>query len=204
MRLREYVIVISQGCYSSLIHPSQEPSSKNRSRRIDWKSLQWHQSSYCLHPILYFVFSLCLSKRVILSLLSWHPWSGSFRAVATTLKMCCWFTNTQRHTVFPLFANISLIVPHCPLCPIALLLCHFLPHQTRMINIFINASLISSGFWQLDTTKIPFRESNSNWKVRGTKLGLSEGHVSSVPSGKYALAHQLFTHVVITLRWVYV
>lgn len=94
MRHREYVIVISQGCSNSLIQLSEEPLSKNSSRRIDWKSLQWHQSTYCLHSSLKFFFSLWLSKRRIISLQSWHPCSGSI-CPESHLNSCCPFRNTQ-------------------------------------------------------------------------------------------------------------
>lgn len=62
MRRREYVIIISQGCSSSLIQLSQESLSKNSSRHIDWKSVQRHQSTYCLHSVLYFFF-FCGTKK---------------------------------------------------------------------------------------------------------------------------------------------
>lgn len=87
-----------RACHRSaapLIQPSQEPLSKNSSRHIDWKSLQWHQSTYCLHSVLYFFFSLQLSKRGSISILFWHPCSGPLCAGESSLKYCLWFTNTQ-------------------------------------------------------------------------------------------------------------
>lgn len=48
---------------------------------------------------------------------------------------------------FLLFVLISLVVPLCPLCPTALLLRHFLPHQTKMIKH--SNQLLSSLFWIL-------------------------------------------------------
>lgn len=110
MRHWEYVIVISQGCSSSLIQLSQEPLSKNSSRHIDWKSLQWHQSTYYLHSVLYFFFSLQLSKRGIVSLFFWHPCSGP-PMCCWSLKSCLWFTNTKFHTVYPVFCSNQ---SHCP------------------------------------------------------------------------------------------
>lgn len=113
MRNREYVIVISQDCSSSLIQLSQEPLSKNSSRHIDLKSLQWHQSTYCLHSVLYFLFSLLLSKRRIASFLFWHTCSGPLCAVESSIKYCLWFKNTQKHKAFPYFLALSVFLSLC-------------------------------------------------------------------------------------------
>lgn len=121
MKHRENVIVISQGFSSSLIQLSQEPLSKNGSRLIDWKSLQWHQSTFCLYSVLYFLFFLQLSKRGIVSLLFLESllWAPIVCAAESSFKSCLrFYKHTLTHSVFFFFflTLISLIVPPCLLC----------------------------------------------------------------------------------------
>lgn len=90
-----------------------EPLSKNSSRRIDWKSLQWHQSAHCLHSILQFFFSLCVRMTDrITPLLAFFLW----------LLVSCWVElspDLQTHSsadYFLLFALISCVSHLSQLC----------------------------------------------------------------------------------------
>lgn len=129
MKHRENVIVISQGFSSSLIQLSQEPLSKNGSRLIDWKSLQWHQSTFCLYSVLYFLFFLQLSKRGIVSLLFLESllWAPIVCAAESSFKSCLrFYKHTLTHSVFFFFFNFDQ--SHCTsLSP--LFSCWFLSHH---------------------------------------------------------------------------
>lgn len=75
----------------SLIQLSLEPLSKNSSRHIDCKSLQWHQSTYCLHSLL-LIFSSALQKRDCITPLVASLLRPPIRAVESMCTHTC--TNT--------------------------------------------------------------------------------------------------------------